>query len=134
MIYLAIICTAITIYKISELILQEEKTTNEMKTPEQIAESIIKKVSEVSGVPVHVIKSKTRKREIVVPRQVAQYLIYKRLYGIMKLDDMSALFNQTHATLYNSYDSVINGINTNDRFVMPLIESFESKEESKSAA
>lgn len=105
-----------------------------MKSPEEIAESIIKKVSEVSGVPVHVLKSKTRKREIVVPRQVAQYLIYKRLYGIMKLDDMAAMFGQTHATLYNSYESVSSGIKTNDRFVMPFMHLIETSVEQKVAA
>ena len=79
------------------------------------ARTIIKETERVTGT-VGKIKSKTRLREIVVPRQLAMYLIRK--YCKMSLAQIGTLFTppdgkpKDHATVLHSCREVSNMIET----------------------
>lgn len=124
MIVLAIICTSVTFLMHANLILKDENMKT-IEDPKSKAERIIKRVSKATGVTVEELKSKTRKRVILVPRQVAQYLIYCELKGKMTLKEMGGLFGKDHATIIHSYKEVKRGIETKDAFVMPIIEALK---------
>ncbi len=61
------------------------------------------------------IDRKTRKEEIVIPRQVAHYLVCN--YTSLSLRDIgSGIGGKHHATVYNSCISVQNRIDTDKNF------------------
>lgn len=126
MITLSIICTSITIGMIMNLIIREKPESSSAVVDEfQEAEQIIIEVSKATGISVEKMKSKTRLRQVVIPRQIAQYLIYKQLKGRLSVFEIGAIFNRNHATIIHSCNEVVKKIETNDNLVCPIIEKLE---------
>jgi len=57
------------------------------------------------------LKSKSRKREVTFPRQVAMYLARK--FTDQALADIGSAFNRDHPTVVNSVRVITNSINRN---------------------
>lgn len=75
---------------------------------------VIKEVSKYYGLWEEQIKAKTRKREIVKPRQIAMYLIHK--FSTYPLQQIGSIFNLNHATVIHAIKSVRNDIQTDKDF------------------
>ncbi len=76
-------------------------------TPQNIKGSVCK----VFGITVEDIISDTRRRDVVVPRQVAMYFMYKRK---MRMEAIGEIFGRTHGTVVNANKAVQNMIDTKD--------------------
>ncbi len=77
-------------------------------TPEHILEVI----AEHYGVRPEDIKSQRRTKEIVLPRQIAMYLI--RVLNDISLEDVGKILgNRDHSTVIHGYEKIINEMNTN---------------------
>ena len=75
--------------------------------------AICKIVSDKMGVSVIDMKLKTRKREPVAARQMAQYLI-RKAYPSIALTTIGEFFNRDHSTVLHSIDVVEDMIFTKD--------------------
>lgn len=58
--------------------------------------------------------TKSRKREIVLPRQIAMYLLHKMLG--MGCADIARIFNRDHTTALHNFKLVQDLIDTNEEF------------------
>ena len=81
MIALAITCTLITITWIAIPIIKDNRPNNMKEKIEHDINRIIDTVSTVTGITVQEIKGTSRKREIVIARQVAVYVIHQKYFG-----------------------------------------------------
>lgn len=125
---LAIICSAITLGLLTKTVIEENRKMNigERKfTKKEQVEKIIREVCEAAEITIEQIKSKSRKREFVVPRQVACYLIKERLGEEITLAKLGMFLSMHHATVIHSHKVVRHGIETGDRFIMRVIERLE---------
>jgi chromosomal replication initiator protein len=78
-------------------------------------EGILNNVSKYTGVPVEDIIKKTRKREIVIPRQLAQSIARLRTkYSLAYIGKQ--IGNKNHATVLNSAQTITNLIDTSSEF------------------
>lgn len=68
---------------------------------------ITKTVAEVFGIEYHLLFTKTRKRNVVVARQVAMYVIKKKV-DTNSLANIGAFFNKDHATVLHAIRTVDN--------------------------
>lgn len=126
MIPLSIICTALTLYMIARLILKDLKNHKPMKTKQEIIQDIINNVSEASGIDVKTLKSKTRKREVVIARQFAMYEIKNNFGQSISWKQVAEVFGKDHATAIHSYRTTENAIETNDIYVRRIIDNYQS--------
>lgn len=76
---------------------------NTPEYPEQYikSEQILKKVSEVSQIPIESLKSKTRIRKVVEARQA--YMIIAKLLKTGSLADIGDMVNRDHCTVLHAY-------------------------------
>ncbi len=76
-------------------------------TPEEIK----RRVCKVFGIPEHELLTRTRREEVVVPRQVAMAIMYRRK---MRISTIGREFNRHHATVVYANKAVQNMIDTNE--------------------
>ncbi len=69
----------------------------------------------------NLLKTKSRKREIVKSRQVIYYILKMESYG--SLNEIGALFNQDHATVLHADEVINNHIDTRDPYVFPKLKT-----------
>ncbi len=69
------------------------------------------RVCRVFGITVEDMMRETRKQEVVVPRQVAMTIMYRRK---MRVETIGKEFNRHHATVIYANKAVQNMIDTND--------------------
>lgn len=87
--------------------------TKRMNNQQSQMAAICKIVSDKMGVSVLDMKLKTRKREPVAARQMAQYLI-RKTYPSIALTTIGEFFNRDHSTVLHSIDVVEDMIFTKD--------------------
>lgn len=107
-----------------EIIEGKEHPTN----PYQEMENIIEDVSEVTGVSIGDIKSKSRKRHIVMARSYAIYQIIEQLYHTsyrFTLQSVADKFRQDHATTYQAHKRIAQWIEDNDPLTMPMHNAYK---------
>ena len=89
---------------------------------------IIAEVAEIAGITTEQLKSKSRKREIVIPRQVATFILYNKfnnkLYR-MPLRKIGQLLNCHHSTVVHSKSEVLKHIEMGDDTVHGLLSKCE---------
>jgi chromosomal replication initiator protein len=72
-------------------------------------------VSEYFGVPISKLDEKTRKREIVMARQIAMYLLYKNeQYSLKKIGE--AFGGRDHTTVIHSKDLVMDLMYSDEKY------------------
>ncbi|MBM2812126.1 MAG: dnaA, partial [Chloroflexi bacterium] len=77
-------------------------------------ESVVKAVCRAMGVTRQDLESKKRDRRVVVPRQIAMYLL--RQETELSLSEVGALFGgRDHSTVLHSYEKVSQDVERNDR-------------------
>jgi chromosomal replication initiator protein len=82
-------------------------------TPDrEFDEGIIQQVCKRFEVTVKQMESKNRKREIVEPRQIVFYLLWRYSYSSLKT--IGRYFNRDHTTVIHGRDTVQNLIDTDD--------------------
>ena len=74
-------------------------------------DKIIKTVGEFYGLTGGEINQNTRKREIVMPRQIAMYLI-RDLMGV-SFSLIGRIFNLDHTTILYAFEKIMDGMNAN---------------------
>lgn len=82
--------------------------------PELTHEKIIKIVRSEFVVSEDELKSKSRKREIVIPRQIAMHIIKERT--VMSLKAIGIVFNRDHSTVIFAINTVNDLIETDKGF------------------
>ncbi len=88
-------------------------------------ENIINVVADYYGVRPEDIKSQKRNKEIVLPRQIAMYLI--RVMNDISLKDVGKILgNRDHTTVIHGYEKIINTMN-NDKNLENTIEILKKK-------
>ena len=97
------------------------KITTPIDTEQQISQ-MIEIISVCSNVPIEIMASKTRKREVVFARQIAFYFLRKRFnrFENISLNVVGKHLNRDHSTVLHSCEVIQNAIETNDSFVMPM--------------
>lgn len=75
---------------------------------EQLANDILRTVTNYYGVSIEDIKGKCRKRRIVKPRQVIMFLL--RTKARMVLSDIGEVMNRDHTTVIHSITCIQNDI------------------------
>lgn len=128
MIPLAIICTAITLGMIAKDIINDEQQLSNFDMKQNKMNEIIQRVSNASGIPVEKIKGKSRRREVVVARQITAYLIKSYFGELITWQAMSDFMGKDHATMIYSVKTVSNGINTKDKLFLELLEQLNEKQ------
>ena len=73
---------------------------------------IIKEVEDYFDVPMSLLNSPTKKKEVVKPRQIIMWLVYKNIPGISQ-GSVGALFGRDHTTVLHACKAVDNDIQTN---------------------
>lgn len=75
-------------------------------------EKIIEVIAEHYGVRTEDIKSQKRNKEIVLPRQIAMYMI--RVMNDISLKDVGKILgDRDHSTIIHGYEKILNELNTN---------------------
>lgn len=131
MLAIALISTTITLGMIANMIIQDLRLINTNLTIEQMRklidndmDTIIERVSDVTGIPVERMKKRTRKQEVVIARQVACYIIKDVHRDKVRWHDISGKFNQDHSTAMHAVRTVTNMIKVNDKIVKKIIEMY----------
>lgn len=70
---------------------------------EKVANKVIEIVSSECNIPMEDLFSRTRKKEVVYPRQLAQTILVKRGYSEKHV---ATIFGQHRTTIYNSVASI----------------------------
>ena len=86
-------------------VLKQKLTKNERT---QLANDILRTVTNYYGVSIEDIKGKCRKRRIVKPRQVIMFLL--RTKARMVLSDIGEVMNRDHTTVIHSITCIQNDI------------------------
>ena len=60
------------------------------------------------------MKSEKRKSEILIPRQVAMYIMREKLS--ISLNDTGKYFNRDHATVYSAVEKIGNKLKVDENF------------------
>lgn len=113
-------------YELNKNGLQKKVSTSETKFQNSsvIAELIIKKVLRVFEMEYDVFVAKTRKREIVMARQVAHFLLKnKTKLSLSRIGLIAGA--KDHATVMHSIKTVQNAIDINDRSIVPFVNECE---------
>ena len=76
---------------------------------------IIKEVEDYFDVPMSLLNSPTKKKEVVRPRQIIMWLVYKNVLGVSQ-SSVGALFGRDHATVIHAIKVVDNDIETDTDF------------------
>lgn len=76
-------------------------------------ESIAEFVSEYRGVPVEIMRKKTRKRGVVMARQITVFLA--RIFTDASLVEMGEYFNRDYTTMIHSRNTIADLIQTDER-------------------
>lgn len=134
MIYLAITSTFFTIGIIANLIIQDLNQIDKQIKEESMKQSlndgikeIIERVEFVTGISFEMMKTRSRKREIVIARQVATYKLRSEFGEIMTWQRIADMFNQAnHTSPIHGYKTVKNCIETKDPLISKVLENYES--------
>ena len=134
MIAIAIFCTILTLGMVTQEVIKNNRQINhEMKmkmllpTINESADEIVNGVCEASGVTIEQIKSKSRKREIVIARQIIQWMIAEK-YKESKVEINHKLIgekvNRDRTGVYYSISQVEGAIKVRDRYVLDIINKY----------
>ena len=131
---LAIFCTILTLGMVTQEVIKNNRQINhEMKmkmllpTINESADEIVNGVCEASGVTIEQIKSKSRKREIVIARQIIQFMIaekYKESNVEINHKLIGEKVNRDRTGVYYSISQVEGAIKVRDRYVMDIINKY----------
>jgi chromosomal replication initiation ATPase DnaA len=126
MILLAILSAAITLGMVALLILTDNKTNRPMEVIKEkqtdAIQGFIDQYCELVNVERKVLISSSRKREIAVKRQVAQYLVLLKYHDEMNgLSSLGAYFNRHHTTMIHSRKEVRTMIEIKDPYVLGIL-------------
>lgn len=81
---------------------------------------LIYDVCQAGNMPVHKIKTKTRKREIVICRQVVSYIAYRNNYGsYLRIGTFLGGFD--HSTILHGVRNIEQLLEINDTMVLNII-------------
>lgn len=105
--------------------LKSEKIMKKAQTMKFTIDEIVFSVSEITGVSVKQLKSKSRKREYVVPRQFAMYKI-KKAFNSMTWKSISGIFNRHHTTAIYAFHEVESKLSVNDEYIKFLFDSYKN--------
>lgn len=90
-------------------------------TPEKILEF----VADIFGIKVEDILSKSQSREIVLPRQIAMYLLRKELK--MPFIKIGTIFSRDHSTVMSSIKQIDKGIESQDKDLLYYFNEIQRK-------
>lgn len=90
-------------------------------TRQEEAEMIIADVCRASEIEVDELKSKSRKREFVIARQIAVYLIIEKFKGAVTWSRIGKIIGIHHSTAIHCHKVISQGIAVSDRLVMNII-------------
>lgn len=102
---------------LSSLLVKRDRTL----TPQDI----INIVSEHFRINLNDLKSANRARYVVIPRNLAIYLIYKRTPS--SLNGIGEIFNRHHTTIKNSISQVEKDIENNDSYTVNILDELNKK-------
>lgn len=102
---------------ISSLLIKRDKTL----TPQDIIDI----VSEYFRIKLIDLKSPSRSKNIVIPRNLAIYLIYKHTPSSLK--GIGEIFNRDHSTIKNSISKVEKDIENNDLYTVNTLDELSKK-------
>ena len=105
--------------------LKSEKLMKQAQTMKLTIEQIVCCVSEITGVSVEQLKSRSRKREYVVPRQFAMYKI-KKAFNSMTWQSISGIFNRHHTTAIYAFHEVESKLSVNDEYIKFIFDSYKN--------
>lgn len=88
-------------------------------------QNIIDIISEYFNVKLIDLTSPSRSKNIVIPRNLAIYLIYKHTPSSLK--GIGDIFNRDHSTIKNSINKIENDINNNDNYVVGTLNELTKK-------
>lgn len=94
---------------------------NRVLTPDDI----IKIVSEYYNIKLVDMQAKSRARDMVIPRNIAIYLIYHNTHS--SLASVGAIFNRDHSTIKNSLNQIEMKMKNNDEYTVNTIEQLNKK-------
>lgn len=86
--------------------------------------TILNTIVEYFGISQSIILTKTRKREVVYPRQLAMY--FMAYYTLLSLKQIGEMFGKDHTTVIHSIDA-IEGWASNDEKVREQIHQITQK-------
>ena len=96
-------------------------------TRQEEAEMIIADVCRASEIEVDELKSKSRKREFVIARQIAVYLIVERFNHALTWSRIGKIVGIHHSTAIHCHKVISQGIAVSDRLVMNIINRMNEK-------
>jgi chromosomal replication initiation ATPase DnaA len=104
----------------------------EKKKPENVEErmdEMIEHIADCCNVSVELMKSKTRKREVAVPRQIAFYFLCKRFnkFENVALHRIGKMLNRDHATVIHSKRAIETAIEAKDELVHSLFDKCQKQ-------
>ena len=102
---------------ISSLLIKRDKTL----TPQDIIDII----SEYFRIKLVDLKSPSRSKNIVIPRNLAIYLIYKNTPSSLK--GIGEIFNRDHSTIKNSISKIEQDIENNDLYTVNTLNELSKK-------
>lgn len=138
---LALMMTLGTLFQIVKLIIDEQidmkkkqRTERLRDTMQETINHIIERCALAGGVTVDEIKAKNRKREIVIARQLAAYKIRKRFGNLVTWKRIASELNlKNHATVIHGFNAIESALQTNDQFVIPVMDRYNETEINQAA-
>lgn len=94
----------------------------------EIIDKVIELVAKASCITVEQLKSNTRKRDVVVARQFAMYMIKKTLRDKVTWNEVSEPFGKDHTTAIYAFKSTETYLDVKDAFVVPLHDRYKKYE------
>jgi chromosomal replication initiation ATPase DnaA len=132
MIPLAIVCTAIVVGNLTYLIITDNHKLNDMNNTsktlqynqEQLNKDVdefVERIANVRGYTTEDLKSKSRKREIVIVRQMVCYLTRKHFASrFLSFQRIGERVNRDHSSVIYSYREIENMLENKDKHVTDL--------------
>ena len=124
MIPLAIICTSIVLGNITYLIITDNQKQHEMEriiTLDEQVDKFIEKIANVRGYTMDDMKSKNRKSELAIVRQMICYLTRRHFYHTnISYSNIGKRINRDHSTVYYSINEVEKMLEMNDKRMTAL--------------
>lgn len=136
---LAIFCTILTLGMVTQEVIKNNRQMNQqmkirmaMPTIIQKSEEILDRVAQRTGIEREQILSKSRKRELVVARQITQWLIameYHKSKIPVNHNQIGQVINRDRTGVYHSITTIDNLIKVRDRYVLDILNKYHGYEQ-----
>lgn len=104
----------------------EDKVIDTSMSPEAIIELFNSRVCDYMNLDYNKFISPTRKREYVIPRQVAMYTIKNEFGNAVSLVEIGRCFGgRDHSTVIHGINCTIDAISIKEKYVVNLSKEFE---------